>query len=259
MGRICSQWLLLPPASQARMHNVLLRHGRSRSAGIVLTPRYAWEASQRLRLLTWSGLQQRHIQLETKVNNKIRNKRFINRVGFLWGIFVEKTDKLRDLVLHFTIITVAPRLICWCPSRVSSLRDLHHSPRVSVRIFSISNEWKSEILRTGTLPIPFAHCRGKCCKVMIVLVILVERCQGFGCRLRMRTSDSPTRQGHARWKVIDHQWSARSLNRDCLLASVSLCLVLRNFSARFRWLRRAGGTFAIAPEPFQGILRPRLP
>ncbi len=141
----------------------------------------------------------------------------------------------------------------------SSLRDLHHSPRVSVRRFSISNEWKSEILRTGTPPISFAHCRGKCCKVVIVLVILVERCQGFGCRLRMRTSDSPTRQGDARCEVIDHQWSARPLNWDCLLASVSLCLVLRNFSARFRWRRRAGGTFALAPEPFQGILRPRLP
>jgi len=141
----------------------------------------------------------------------------------------------------------------------SSLRDLHHSPRVSVRRFSISNELKSEILRTGTLPIPFAHCRGKCRKVLMILVILVQRCQGFGCRLRMRTSDSPTRQGDARCEVIDHQRSARPLNWDCLLASVSLCLVLRNFSARFRWRRRAGGTFALAPEPFQGILRPRLP
>ncbi|CAM6035070.1 unnamed protein product [Sphagnum compactum] len=79
--------------------------------------------------------------------------------------------------------------------------------------------------------------------------------------LCVRTSDSPARQRHAGWEVIDHQRSTRPLNWGSWLAFLFLCLVLRNFSASFRWHRRtAGGTaFALAPEPFQGILRPRLP
>jgi hypothetical protein len=83
----------------------------------------------------------------------------------------------------------------------------------------------------------------------------------LGCRLCMRTIDSTARQRHGGWEVIDHPWSTRPLNWGSWLAFLFLCLVLRNFSACFRWHRRtAGGTaFALAPEPFQGILRPSLP
>jgi len=83
----------------------------------------------------------------------------------------------------------------------------------------------------------------------------------LGCRLCMRTSDSPARQRHAGWEVVDHQRSTRPLNWGSWLAFLFSCFVFRNFSACFRWHRRtAGGTaFALAPEPFQGILRPSLP
>ncbi len=84
--------------------------------------------------------------------------------------------------------------------------------------------------------------------------------QVHNCRLCTRTSDSPARQRHARWEIIDHQRSTRTLNWGSCLASLFLCLALRNFGACFRWRRRAGGAaFALAPEPFQGILRPSLP
>jgi len=112
----------------------------------------------------------------------------------------------------------------------------------------------------------FAFPRWGSCKPVGVLHS-VEGCpwhlagmQVHNCRLCTRTSDSPARQRHARWEIIDHQRSTRTLNWGSCLASLLLCLALRNFGACFRWRRRAGGAaFALAPEPFQGILRPSLP
>jgi hypothetical protein len=106
-----------------------------------------------------------------------------------------------------------------------------------------------------------AFARGVCCQLLVIFPSVEGWQLHLGCRLCMRTIDSPARQRHAGWEVIDHQRSTRPLNWGSWLAFLFLCLVLRNFSACFRWHRRTtGGTaFALAPEPFQGILRPSLP
>jgi hypothetical protein len=134
----------------------------------------------------------------------------------------------------------------------SSPRNSHRSSRRNV----IAKERSGQATWLSRLWI-----RVVCCQRLVIFPSVEGWQLHLGCRLCMRTSDSPARQRHAGWEVIDHQRSTRLLNWGNWLAFLLLWLVLRNFSACFRWYRRtAGGTaFALAPEPFQGILRPSLP